>query len=124
MHEPVSGTAITTGLGATTLLSYWAGVPSGVVIGSFTGAVVYVLTNSDIPIFKRLTFFLISFVVGIMAADYFTKIIEATTTLFIRREIQVDTSIGALVASAIAIKLLLSLMSKAKVPDFPSGGPR
>lgn len=124
MHEPVSGTAITTGLGATTLLSYWAGVPSGVVIGSFAGAVVYVLTNSDIPIFKRLTFFLISFVVGIMAADYFTKIIEATTTLFIRREIQVDTSIGALVASAIAIKLLLSLMSKAKVPDFPSGGPR
>lgn len=122
MHEPVSGTAITTGLGATTLLSYWAGVPSGVVIGSFAGAVVYVLTNSDIPIFKRLTFFLISFVVGIMAADYFTKIIEAVTFGFTRKEIQVDTSIGALVASAIAIKLLLSLISKAKVPDFPSGG--
>lgn len=122
MHEPVSGTAIATGLSATTLLSYWAGIPSGVVIGSFAGAVVYVLTNSDIPIFKRLTFFFISFVVGIMASDYFTKIIEATTSLFIRREIQVDASIGALVASAIAIKLLLSLMSKAKVPDFPSGG--
>ena len=122
MHKPVSGTAITTGLGATTLLSYWAGVPSGVVIGSFAGAVVYVLTNSDIPIFKRLTFFLISFVVGIMAADYFTKIIEAVTFGFTRKEIQVDTSIGALVASAIAIKLLLSLISKAKVPDFPSGG--
>lgn len=122
MHEPVSGTAITTGLGATTLLSYWAGIPSGVVIGSFAGAVVYVLTNSDIPIFKRLTFFFISFVVGIMASDYFTKIIEATTAFFIRREIQVDASIGALVASAIAIKLLLSLMNKAKVPDFPSGG--
>ena len=121
MHEPVSGTAITTGLGATTLLYYLAGVPSGVVIGSFAGAVVYVLTNSDIPIFKRLAFFLISFVVGIMAADYFTKIIEVVTFGFTRKEIQVDTSIGALVASAIAIKLLLSLINKAKVPDFPSG---
>lgn len=124
MHEPVSGTAITTGLSATTLLSYWAGVPSGVVIGSFAGAVVYVLTNSDIPILKRLVFFFISFVVGIMAADYFTKIIEAVTYGFTSKDIQVDTSIGALVASAIAIKLLLSLMSKAAVPDFPSGGPR
>jgi glucan phosphoethanolaminetransferase (alkaline phosphatase superfamily) len=122
MHEPVSGTALTSGLGATTLLSYWAGVPSGVIIGSFAGAVVYVLTNSDIPLFKRLSFFLISFVVGIIGAGYASKIIGAITSALTQSTIDVDHSVGALVASAVAIKLLLSLIAKAKIPDLPTGG--
>ena len=94
MHEPVSGTAITSGLGATTLLSYWAGIPSGVIIGSFAGAVVYVLTNSDVPLFKRLSFFFISFVVGIIGAGYTAKVIEGFTRLWTQSEINVDHSVG------------------------------
>lgn len=122
MHEPVSGTAITSGLGATTLLSYWAGIPSGVIIGSFAGAVVYVLTNSDVPLFKRLSFFLISFVVGIIGAGYAAKVIEGFTRILTQTEVTVDHSVGALIAAALAIKLLLSLIAKAKIPDLPTGG--
>lgn len=122
MYEPVSGTAITTGLGATTLLSYWAGIPPGVIIGSFAGAVVYVLTNSDIPLFKRLSFFLISFVVGIIGSEYASKIMSAVTSALTRTDITVDLSVGAFVASAVAIKLILSLIAKAKIPDSPTGG--
>lgn len=122
MHEPVSGTAITSGLGATTLLSYWAGIPSGVIIGSFAGAVIYVLTNSDVPLFKRLSFFFISFVVGIIGAGYTAKVIEGFTRLWTQSEINVDHSVGALIAAALAIKVLISLIAKAKVPDLPTGG--
>lgn len=122
MHEPVSGTAITSGLGATTLLSYWAGIPSGVIIGSFAGAVVYVLTNSDVPLFKRLSFFLISFIVGIIGAGYAAKVIEGFTRILTQTEVTVDHSVGALIAAALAIKLLLSLIAKAKIPDLPTGG--
>ncbi len=121
MHEPVSGTALTS-VGATTLLSYWAGIPPGVIIGSFAGAVVYVLTNSDIPLFKRLSFFLISFVVGIIGSEYASKIIGGITSTLMRSDISVDQSIGALVASAVAIKLILSLIAKAKIPELPTGG--
>lgn len=122
MHEPVSGTAITSGLGVTTLLSYWAGIPSGVIIGSFAGAVVYVLTNSDVPIFKRLTFFLISFLVGIIGAGYTAKVIEGFTRVWTQSDIHVDHSIGALIAAALAIKVLFNLIAKAKVPNVPTRG--
>lgn len=122
MNEPISSTAIVTGIGTASLLSYWSTVHPSVIIGAFAGASVYVLSNADIPKLKRLSFFLISFFVGIIGADYAARVIESITSIVTRSSVQVDTSIGALAASAVAIKMILSLISKAQVPPIKPGG--
>lgn len=122
MNEPVSATTMTAGsITGATIISYVSGIPVPVIIASFAGAVVYVLSNSDIPIFKRLCFFMVSFFVGILGADYATRIIEGLTSTFLQKPVVVDISIGAFIASAVAIKLTLSLIDKVKVPDLPGG---
>lgn len=117
MSEPVSSTAIATyGLGITVLMGTVSEIPAGVFIGAFAGSVVYVLTNSDIPTFKRLCFFLISFIVGILGSDYAANIMTALTAAWLPTDTIVDRSVGAIVASAVAIKLILALIAKSDIP--------
>lgn len=123
MNEPVSATGITaTSLIGASFLSFWSGIPASVIICSFAGAVVYVLSNSDIPIFKRLSFFLVSFFAGIYGAEAAAKTVESVVSTLVGNKINVDISIGALVASAVAIKLILSLVAKVAAPNPPTGG--
>lgn len=123
MSEPVSGTAAATyGLGITVLMSAISEIPAGVFIGAFAGSVVYVLTNSDIPPFKRFCFFMISFIVGILGSDYAANLMTALTATWLPTDTVVDRSIGAIVASAVAIKLILALISKTDLPAIRERG--
>ena len=122
MSEPVSSTAVATyGLGITVLMGTVSEIPAGVYIGAFAGSVVYVLTNSDIPTFKRLCFFLISFIVGIIGSEYAANIMTTLTATWLPTGSVVDRSIGAIVASAVAIKIILALIAKTGIPDFRGG---
>ena len=122
MSEPVSSTAVATyGLSITVLMSTMSEIPAGVFIGAFAGSVVYVLTNSDIPTFKRLCFFLISFIVGILGSEYAANIMTTLTATWLPTGSVVDRSIGAIVASAVAIKIILALIAKTNIPAFREG---
>lgn len=123
MSEPVSSTAVATyGLALTVLMGTVSEIPAGVFIGAFAGSVVYVLTNSDIPTFKRLCFFLISFIVGILGSEYAANLMTALTAVWMpTNAVVVDRSIGAIVASAVAIKIILALIAKTDIPAFREG---
>ena len=122
MSEPVSSTAVATyGLGLTVLMGTVSEIPAGVFTGAFAGSVVYVLTNSDIPTFKRLCFFLISFIVGILGSEYAANLMTALTAAWMPTNTVVDRSIGAIVASAVAIKIILALIAKTDIPAFRDG---
>lgn len=113
MPEPVSTSGMATPLlMSATFVGLWSGADAGVVIGAFAGAVVFVLSAAEFPVWKRLLFFIVSFVMGILGAGFTASIIDA----FLPDQVVVDKPIGALVAAASVISLLLFIISKAKNP--------
>ncbi|WP_413722412.1 putative holin [Sodalis sp. RH23] len=104
MSEPVSATAVvTTGAGVATL-GWFSGLDPAVVIGSFAGAVFFVTSAADLTVPKRLGFFIVSLVFGVLACRPASEII--TTVLLLHTRL--PDSIGALVAGAMAIKILMA----------------
>lgn len=113
MAEPVSSTAITGSIWAVTLLSLFPGVESAVVLGAFAGAVVFVLSSSDLGLLAKAASFVVSFIAGCIGAGFMAGVISALTP----SAVQVSTGVGALLAASLAVKLLLWLIRKADKPE-------
>ncbi|EOV0986254.1 putative holin, partial [Edwardsiella piscicida] len=97
------------------------GADAGVVIAAFAGAVVFVLSAVEFPAWKRIAFGFVSFLMGVIAAGFTASIID----WFLPDQVVVDKPIGALVASACVIWVLMFIISKAKNPpplNFKGGG--
>jgi hypothetical protein len=75
-----------------------------VLIGAFAGAVIFVMSASDFSLLKKLALFVASLLVGILAAPFVADIITWATP----GDIEARDPVGALVASAIAVRLLMS----------------
>lgn len=112
MTEPVTTNATAATVGVA-LLSLFPGVDAAVVMGAFAGAGVFVLASDDLVPLKRGAFFLLSFVAGCLAARLCADLIGWG----LPERIQVNPAVGALVASAVSIKLLLWLIRRAENPD-------
>ncbi|MDN4572670.1 hypothetical protein DBB29_02985 [Pandoraea cepalis] len=112
MTEPVTTNATAATVGVA-LLSLFPGVDAAVVMGAFAGAGVFVLASDDLVPLKRGAFFLLSFVAGCLAARLCADLISWG----LPERIQVNPAVGALVASAVSIKLLLWLIRRAENPD-------
>ncbi len=123
MTEPVTTNA-TVATAGVAVLSLFPGVDAAVVMGAFAGAGVFVLASDDLAPFKRLAFFLISFVAGCLSARLAADLIGWA----LPERIQVNAAVGALVASAVIIKLLMWLIRRAANPeklfDAFKGGPK
>lgn len=101
-------TIATTTATAIGILSLLPGIDTSLVLGAFAGAAVFVMSASDLAPLKKIGFFLVSFLAGYVAAGFVAEIIAVP--LFNR--IQVPTGVGALIASAVAVKALLWLIGK------------
>ncbi|USM11616.1 LysA [Burkholderia phage Carl1] len=99
-------------LGVATL-SLFPGVDANVVMGAFAGSLLFVMTSADPSIPKRVAFFVISFVAGCLTAELFAAGLDAV----LPARIDVHAGIGALIASALVVKLLLWLIAQADAPD-------
>ncbi len=65
MGEPTSTAGIVVaGAAGVGLAGFMAGVNGDAAVGALLGALVYVTTTHDLPIWKRLLFFMVSFVMG------------------------------------------------------------
>ncbi|VVD78550.1 phage holin family protein [Pandoraea fibrosis] len=123
MAEPVTtiATAATVGVA---VLSLFPGVDPAVVMGAFAGAGVFVLASEDLSPIKRVAFFLFSFIAGCLSAKLAADLIGWV----LPDRIQVNGAVGALVASAVIIKLLMWLIKRASNPeklfDALKGGPK
>ncbi|CAM3103423.1 putative holin [Cupriavidus taiwanensis] len=114
MAEPISTgttTAIAvTGVGAITLLP---GVDAATVLGAFAGAAVFALNSDDMSTAKKLAFLVLSIVAGCLAAPLAAALIAKA----LPTDAEVSHGVGALVASAVIVKLLLMLIRVASNGD-------
>ncbi|EOV3348746.1 phage holin family protein [Edwardsiella piscicida] len=122
MSDPLTGTGSAAGaLAGVTFVGIFSGADAGVVIAAFAGAVVFVLSAVEFPAWKRIAFGFVSFMMGVIAAGFTASIID----WFLPDQVVVDKPIGALVASACVIWVLMFIISKAKNPpplNFKGGG--
>jgi hypothetical protein len=113
MAEPVSTSYATGSVVAVGSLSLLPGVEAAVILGAFAGAVVFVLSATDLTNAKKVGFFAISFIAGILSAS----IAAALMSSLLPERIEVSEGLGALVAAAVAVRLLLWLIKLAENPS-------
>jgi len=122
MSEPVSSAAMATAIvtGATL-----AGLLSGpeaadVVIGAFIGSVIFVISAKDYPVITRAVLFVVSFVIGVVSSEFFAHALSST----LPGELVVTKLIGAIVSSAVSVRLLMTLTKRVADPDLLKKGGR
>lgn len=110
MTEPISGAgAATVTITGVTFASLLSGTDAGVFIGAFAGAVVYVLSSTELTRFAQVGYFIASFLIGVLAADMTTGVLAALVGHYLPSGVVIGKSVGATVASAIGVYLLLAL---------------
>lgn len=109
MTEPLTGTgAATAAVTGVTLVGLVSGLDAGEAIAAAAGAVVFLISASDFPIWKRLLLFFVSMVVGYFASGFAAALLTAV----LPSSITVEKPIGALVASASAVRVLMLFAAK------------
>lgn len=98
---------------AINLLSILSGIDSAIAMGAFAGAAVFVMSSTELSVSRKIAFFLISFLAGYVAAGFTAEVVALP--LFNR--LQVPHGVGALIASATSVKVLLWLIGKANNID-------
>lgn len=109
MGEPGSAVTVTTvTLTSVTFASLLQDTPAGVYVGAFTGAVVYVLSSQDLGRFAQVGYFVASFLLGVISADFTTAILNELIGKYLPDEITINNSIGATVAAAVGVCVLIA----------------
>lgn len=107
MAEPTSTVPAILSVFPFAVLSALPGVDPAVVLGAFSGAVVFVMASSELSVWKKLVFFLPSFGGGLLAAPLASSLVS----FFLPAAIAVDHGVGALLASALVVKGLIWLIA-------------
>ncbi|CNF82468.1 phage holin family protein [Yersinia enterocolitica] len=124
MSEPITSTgAATATVTGVTFIGLLSGLDAGVVVGAFAGAAVLVLSASDFSLFKKLFLFGLSWGTGVLSAPFITSYINFLTP----DEVKAAEPVGAMVAGAVVIRLLMWANKESKNPGniidrFRSGG--
>lgn len=108
--EPVSAvTATTITLTSVTFASLFADTPAGVYVGAFAGAVVYVLSSQELSRFAQFGYFIASFLLGIVGAEFTTAVINEVMEKWLPDGVAVGNWLGATVAAAVGVGFLIAL---------------
>ncbi|MEO3714003.1 putative holin [Roseateles flavus] len=111
MAEPVSSSTATATLAGVALLSVLPGVDAARVLGAFAGAVVFVLASQDLGLLRKAAFFLVAFIGGLLGAELAAGLVSS----ILPSRLEVSSGVGALLAAALVVKLLLGLIDKLTV---------
>ncbi|WP_043615170.1 putative holin [Chromobacterium violaceum] len=116
MAEPASTSATYATVAGASVLAMFPGLDAGAVLGAFAGAAVFVMSSNELGTGKKLVFLALAFVAGLLAAP----IASALLATVLPERVQVSAGVGALLASATVIKVLIRLINKADSADlFP-----
>ncbi|CNL62641.1 putative holin [Yersinia aldovae] len=119
MTEPVSSATATTVVAGAAIVGLLSGPDAAdIVVGAFIGSVIFVISAKDFTLLIRTVLFLASFVVGILTCDFFASIISSVIGNFplIGSNITATKLIGAIVSSAVSVRLLMALTKRAAEP--------
>ncbi|WP_213322367.1 putative holin [Klebsiella aerogenes] len=110
VSEPLTAvTATTVTLTSMTFASMLATTPAGVYVGAFAGAVVYVLSSQELSRLAQVGYFIASFLLGIVGAEFTTAVLNKIISGWLPDGVIVGTWLGATVAAAVGVGILISL---------------
>lgn len=113
MSEPISTSTATAAVASVTVLSILPLADPGIVIGAFTGATLFVMTDDILSKWRRVMLFVISFLGGALCASLSASLLSALT----QGIAQVPTAVGAIVASALFVRILQAAMRFTANPE-------
>lgn len=86
----------------------------GVVLGASTGAIYYVYMGKFLSKSKKITLFIISFMFGVISAEFAANFLSAITP----SSVVAETSFGAMISAALCLKILKAIGNN--INDFVS----
>ncbi|HED1393929.1 phage holin family protein [Citrobacter freundii] len=106
MSEPITGTGLAGGaLTGASVYGLLTGTDYGVVFGAFAGSVFYIASAADLSTLRRLAYFIVSYIAGMLCAGLVGAKLSALTGY---SDKPLD-AIGAVIVSALAVKILTFL---------------
>lgn len=106
MSEPITGTGLAGGaLTGASVYGLLTGTDYGVVFGAFAGSVFYIATAADLSAARRMAYFVVSYIAGVLCAGLVGSKLSALTGY---SDKPLD-AIGAVIISALAVKILTFL---------------
>lgn len=106
MSEPITSTGIAgVALAGVSLYGMLTSTDYGVVFGAFAGAVFYIATAADLSALRRVGYFVVSFIAGVLCSGLLGSKLAAWTGY---SDKPLD-AIGAVIVSALAVKVLTFL---------------
>lgn len=105
MVEPLNTGAATAAVTGVTVVGLFSGLDAGVLIGAFSGSLIFVLSAREYSLIGRLLLFGASLLAGIVAGPFIASVITTITPI----GIEAKEPLGALVASAIAVRFLMAI---------------
>lgn len=112
MSEPISTGAATAAVTSVTFIGLLSGIDAGAVIGAFAGSVLFVVSAKDYTLGTKGLLFVVSMIAGIFCADFVASIITSITP----ESVMAARPLGAIVASAVAVRLLMFISNQAGNP--------
>lgn len=112
MSDPISTGTATVAVTGVTFIGLLSGIDAGAVIGAFAGSVLFVVSAPDFKLGIKFALFIVSMIVGVLCADFVASIITAITP----DNVTASKPLGAIVASAIAVRLLMWINKQASNP--------
>lgn len=115
MAEPIStGTAKAATVAGVGFLTFLPVFDAAVLLGSFSGASVFVLSRHEFKLWKKLVFLVLAFINGVIAAPFSTAVLQNLMPL---SGVVVSDGVGALLAASLSTKFLIFLIER-DVADF------
>lgn len=105
MSEPISNSTATLVTTSVTIADVLSLADANVLIAALAGAVIFVLSAIEFTLFKRIMLFAVSFFTGIVTAGFVSEMLAT----IVPTQIEVKAPIGALLASTISVRFLMSI---------------
>jgi hypothetical protein len=92
------------------------GLQASVALGAFAGAIAFILASTELSLVRKGLFFLISFISGILCARFAADLLGGALGAWMPVGTRVDPGVGALLSSALSVKILLWSIQRAGDP--------
>jgi hypothetical protein len=113
MSEPISTSTATAAVAGVTVLSILPLADPSIVIGAFTGATLFVMTDDILTKWRRVMLFVVSFLGGAMCAGLSASLLSQ----LMPGVAPVHAGVGAIVASALLVRILQAAMRLTANPE-------
>lgn len=114
MTEPTTATTTTAMISAFSVATIYPNIENGIILGALCGSILLILNEGNISVLRRIALFFISFMLGMLLAEFTVQLLNEVLPESIQDKI--PFSLGALIASAVSVKLMLWLIKNIDNP--------